>query len=107
MLLEVLEIAKAKQTLPRIIQERKLQYFGHLILGMGIQILLMEGKIEGIRHRRKQRRTWTSAVMDWCGLSYTKCVRIAESRKEWSSMAADLLRRRWHHTDSDSDSPTS
>ena len=56
----------------------------------------MEGKIEWSRHRGKQRRTWTSDVMDWCGLSYTKCVRMAENRKEWSSMVADLLIRRWH-----------
>ena len=43
------------------------------------------------RRRGKQRRTWTSDVTDWCGLSYTKCVRMAEKRKEWRSMAADLL----------------
>ena len=34
----------------------------------------MEGKIEGTRYSGKQRRTWTSDVMDWCGMSYTKCV---------------------------------
>ena len=56
---------------------------------------MMKGKIEGTRHRGKQR-TWTSDVMDWCGLSYTKCVRMAENRREWSSMATDLLNRRWH-----------
>ena len=33
--LEVLEMAKAKQTFLRTIQERKLQYFGHLIRGKG------------------------------------------------------------------------
>ena len=94
--LEVLEMAKAKQTLLRTIQERKLQYFGHLIRGKGKQKLLMEGKIEGTRRKGKQRRTWTSDVTGWCGSSYTKCVRMAENRKEWSSMTADLLIRRWH-----------
>ena len=79
---EVLEMAKAKQTLLRTIQERKLQYFGHLILGKGKQKLPMKGKIKGSRCRGKQRRTWTSDVMDWCGLSYKKCIRMAESRKE-------------------------
>ena len=29
-------------------------------------------------------------------LSYTKCVRTAETIKEWSSMADNVLRRRWH-----------
>ena len=93
---EVLEMAKVKQTLLRTIQERKLQYFGHLIRGKGKQKLLMEGKIEGTRCRGKQRRTWTSDVTDWCSLSNTKYVRMAESKKEWSSMAVDLLIRRWH-----------
>ena len=89
---EVLEIAMAKQTLLRAIQERKLQYFGHLIRGKGKQKLLMEGKIEGTRRKGKQRRTW----MGWCGSSYTKCVSITENKQEWSSMTADLLIRRWH-----------
>ena len=34
---EVLEMAKAKQTLLRTRHERKLQYFGHLIQGKGKQ----------------------------------------------------------------------
>ena len=69
----VLEMAKAKQTLLRTIQERKLQYFGNLIRGKGKQKLLMEGKIEGTRRRGKQRRTWTCDVTDWCSMCYTKC----------------------------------
>ena len=89
-------MTKAKQTLVRIIQERKLQYFGHLIRGKGKQKLLMEGEIEGTRRKGKQRRTWTSDVTGWCGSSNAKCVRMAENRKEWSSMTADLLIRRWH-----------
>ena len=56
---EVLEMTKAKQTFLRTIQERKPQYFGHLIQGKGKQKLLMEEKIEGIRRRGKQRRTYT------------------------------------------------
>ena len=75
---EVLEMAKVKQTLLRTIRERKLQYFGHLIRRKHKQKLLMEEKMEGSKRRGKQRRTWTSDVTDWCGLSYTKCVRRAE-----------------------------
>ena len=59
--LEVLEMAKSKQALLRkYIQERKLQYCGHLIRGKEKQNLLMEEKIEGTKHKGKQRRTWTS-----------------------------------------------
>ena len=56
---KVLEMAKVKQTVLRTIQERKLQYFGHLIRGKGKQKLLMEGKIQGTRRRGKQKRNWT------------------------------------------------
>ena len=75
-------MAKVKQTPLRTIQERKLQYFGHLMLGKGKQKLLMEEKIEGTRRKGKQRRTWTSIATDLCGMSYKKCVRMAENRKE-------------------------
>ena len=51
---EVLEMAKAKQTLLRTVQERKLQYFGHLMQVKGKQKLLMEVKI-GSGQRGKQR----------------------------------------------------
>ena len=61
---EVLEMAKAKQTLLRTIQERKLQYFEHLIRGRGKQKPVMEGKIEGSRRREKQRKTWISNVTE-------------------------------------------
>ena len=94
--IEVLKMAKAKQTLLRTIQERKLQYFGHLIQGKRKQKSTDGRKNKRIRRRGKQRRTWTNDVMDWYGMSYTKCVRVAESSKEWISMAVDLLRRRWH-----------
>ena len=52
---EVLEMSKVKQKLLRTIQERKLQYFGHLIRGKGKQKLLMEEKIEGTRCKGKER----------------------------------------------------
>ena len=48
-------MAKAKQTFLRTKQERKLQHFGHMLQGKGKQKLLMERKIDGTRHRGKQR----------------------------------------------------
>ena len=51
---EVLEMAKVKQTLLRNIQERKLQYFGHLIREKGKQKLLMEGRKD--RRDKMQRK---------------------------------------------------
>ena len=66
----------------RTIQVKKLQYFEHTIRENEKQKILTQEKIEGTRRRGKQRRTWTSDVMDWCSLSYMKYVRMAEIRKE-------------------------
>ena len=52
--IEVLEMAKAKQTLLRTIQEKKLQYFGHLIRRKGKQKLLIEGKIDKTQRKAKK-----------------------------------------------------
>ena len=62
----------------------------------------MEGKIEATRCRGKQRRTWTSNVMVWCGMSYTKCVRVAESikRAPWQS---NFFKEDGTHSDSDNE----
>ena len=49
------EMAKAKQIFLRTIQERKLQYFGHLIRGNGKKNLLMVGKIEGSPQRKAKK----------------------------------------------------
>ena len=45
-------MAKAKHVFLRTIQEKKLQYFGHLIQGKGKEKLPMEWKIEGTRRRK-------------------------------------------------------
>ena len=52
---QVLEMAKAKQTLQRTIQERILQYFGHLIQRMGIKTT--DGrKDRRVKTQRKAKR---------------------------------------------------
>ena len=67
-------MAKAKQTLLEDYTKEETTIFWTLDTRKGKQKLLMEGKIKGTRRKEKQRRTWTSDVMGWCGSSYTKCV---------------------------------
>ena len=54
--LEVLEMAKVKQTLLRTIQERKLQYFGHLIRGKGKQKTIDGRKDRRDKTQRKAKK---------------------------------------------------
>ena len=53
---EVLTIAKCKRSLLNTIIMRKLQYFGHIARNNSLQKLLLEGKVDGKRQRRRPRK---------------------------------------------------
>ena len=91
---EVLRMACAKRSLLHDIERRKILYFGHVVRAEGTQRLLMEGTVEGVRRKGKQRRKWTTDVTEWMELSYAECTRLAYNRKAWRIRAANLLRRR-------------
>ena len=74
------------------IKERKMRYFGHIVRANGLQRVLMEGCVAGVRKRGKQRRKWTSDVLDWSGMSYADCVRLAHDRGAWRVLTANLRR---------------
>ena len=53
---EVLEMAKVKQTLLRTIQERKIQYFGHLIREKGTQKTTDGRKYKRVKMQRRAKK---------------------------------------------------
>ena len=80
---EVLDMAMAKKnTSEEYTREETTIFWTPDTRKVKTKKLLMEGKTEGTRYRGRQRSSWTSDVTDWCGMSYTKCVRVAEGRKE-------------------------
>ena len=89
---EVLEMTISKRSQMATIKKRKLWYFGHLIRQNGIQRLLLEGKIEGMRGCGRPRMMWMDNIKDWTGLKYGDCMQRAEDQIEWRSMTAKLLR---------------
>ena len=88
---EVLSMINSKSMLVEMIKRRMLTYFGHLVRREGIQRLLLDGKINGKRSRGKQRLTQADYIKESTGMKYSECIRMAQDRRSWRSMTADLL----------------
>ena len=69
---EVLHKMKTKRSLLNTIKNRKCQYVGHIIIGDGVQRLLMEGSIKGRRGRGRPRPMWTDNIKEWTNISYAR-----------------------------------
>ena len=74
----------------RTAQEQKMAYAGHVLRGSsGLNaLLIMEGKISGVKARERPRRAWTDDLKDWTELrNYSELKRTAEDRTIWNALA--------------------
>ena len=67
------------------IARQKMAYAGHVLRGSrpsGLNaLLIMEGKISGVKARGRPRRAWTDDLEDWTQLrNYSELKRTAEDR---------------------------
>jgi len=63
---------------------------GHVLRGSsGLNaLLIMEGKISGVKARGRPRRAWTDDLKDWTELiNYSELKRTAEDRTIWNALA--------------------
>ena len=76
----VLKLAGVKRELFRVVQSRKLCYFGHMMRHESIQRNLIEGMVPGKGGRGGPRHQWCHNVMDWTEMSFSACKRAAQNR---------------------------
>ena len=86
----MLSRAGEKRWLLKMMKQRKMAYFGHLIRAHGYQRPLLEGKVERVRRRGAPRNMWTRDIIKWTKLNYVECVRCADDRRKWRAMIANL-----------------
>jgi len=64
-------------------------YAGHIFRGSsGLNaLLILKGKISGVKARGRQRRAWTDDLTDWTNLrDYSELKRTAEDRTTWRAL---------------------
>ena len=89
---EVLRLADTKRSLFQTVEQRKLSFFGHIMRRDSLQRNLLEGMVEGKRGRGRPRLQWSDNILQWAGLNFEQCKRMAQNRKRWRSVTGNVNR---------------
>ena len=75
-----------------IIQQKKLQYLGHIMRGPKYTLLqlIVQGKISGKRSVGRRRVSWLKNLRDWYGCSNYQLFRAAVNKIRIAVMIANL-----------------
>lgn len=81
---EVLSLVQEPRQIIKIIETRKIKFFGHVMRHNTFIINIMEGKINGKRGRRRPRDTNIGSTKKLLSLpSYEAMKRLAGKKEEW------------------------
>lgn len=85
--LSVLEELGIKKRLYPTIQERILRYFGHIARRADdMELLVVEGKVEGRRPRGRSPTRWTDLIREMTGTGVQDAVHAANDRQAWRNI---------------------
>ena len=84
------ELNIQRELLPRV-KRLKFQYFGHVMRGSAGEMALtvMEGSMEGRRHRGAPRIQWKDNITNWSGQTLHQCKELVQDRLQWRRRIKD------------------
>lgn len=90
---EVLLKAREKRQIITAIEKRRAKCIGHILRHEGLNITVLEGKIEGSRGRGRPRVPYMAQVKEWsCSHSYQKVKTKAQDRPLWKMLQRQRAR---------------
>ena len=71
-----------------VVKRRKLQWYGHVSLSLGLAETIFQGTVKGGRRQGGQRKRWEDNIREWTGLDFGKSQRAVENREKWRKLVA-------------------
>ena len=75
--------------LPTLIKKRKLRWFGHDSRSSGLAKTTLQGTVEGIGKRGRQKKRWEDNIKEWTGMDFVMSTRAAENMTSWKGIVTN------------------
>src|SRR3984893_15952522 len=83
---EVLNRMATTRIILNTARNRQMSFFGHVMRNNEIENIIISGKIEGKRCKRRQRITYTKSLSEWMNVEEVEMIRFAGDRDIWKTM---------------------
>ena len=68
------------------VKRRKLKWNGHVTRSSGLAKTILQGTVQGVRRRGRQRKRWEDNIKEWTCLEWNIMLRKPENREEWRKL---------------------
>ena len=86
------ELSGPQELLLETVKRRKLTWYGHVNRHNSLAKTIMQGSVEGIRRRGKQRKCWMDNILEWTNMDLQVLLRQTEDREQWRKITTAASR---------------